>query len=166
MPRPVGKWRKPIAERFWPKVRKSDGCWVWTGTRSPEGYGRLSSERGRPPLYAHRVSWEIHYGPIPEGYGVHHHCDNRPCVRPKHLFCSPHADNMRDMMAKGRGDGQFQPGYILAPRPRKYERYADAGQHRGMVAVICDGCGQETWQRRDHARRSERHYCNRACQAR
>ena len=99
--------RKTIAERFWPKVNKTDGCWEWTGSRHPDGAGQLqapgSPQHGRgSPLHAPRVSWELHYGPIPEGLWVLHRCDNRPCVRPDHLFLGTHDDNMRDMADKGR----------------------------------------------------------------
>ena len=53
-------------------------------------------------LYAHRVSWELHYGPIPAGRQVLHHCDTTQCVRPAHLFLGTQADNVADMIRKGR----------------------------------------------------------------
>jgi hypothetical protein len=55
------------------------------------------------PRLAHRMSWEMHFGPIPEGMLVLHHCDVRRCVRPDHLFLGTARDNTRDMIAKGRG---------------------------------------------------------------
>lgn len=91
-------------ERFWAKVRKTDDCWEWTGTCAPFGYGVLySGPRGQVHSeVAHRVSWELHFGPIPAGLNVCHHCDNPPCVRPDHLFVGTQADNVRDRDAKGR----------------------------------------------------------------
>ena len=101
--------RRPIAERFWPKVAKGDGCWEWTGHRL-EGYGRITEggDNGKE-LGAHRVSWEIHFGPIPDGLSVLHHCDNPPCVRPNHLFLGTTRDNAKDMGAKGRAGIQRHP---------------------------------------------------------
>src|SRR5262245_20642397 len=89
--------------RFWAKVHKTDTCWLWTGS-THRGYGQLSSPsgRGHAPLRAPRVSWEIHYGPIPEGLWVLHRCDVRGCVRPDHLWLGTRQDNIADMVAKGR----------------------------------------------------------------
>lgn len=94
----------PLLERFWLKVEKSDGCWLWTGARKANGYGSLIGDGGRSGkvLYAHRCSWELAYGPIPDGLFVCHRCDNPPCVRPSHLFLGTSSDNNRDTWSKGR----------------------------------------------------------------
>ena len=74
----------PLAERFEHYLLKADGCWEWQGyTRS--GYGVINDRRRGRPVAAHRVAYELAYGPIPEGYHVHHTCENRGCVRPDHL---------------------------------------------------------------------------------
>lgn len=90
----------PLAARFWAKVRKSDACWEWTGSRYPNGYGQFRGKGARG--YAHITSWELHSGPVPDGFWVLHRCDNPPCVRPEHLFVGPPKTNTADMWAKGR----------------------------------------------------------------
>jgi HNH endonuclease len=85
---------------FWKKVVKSDDCWEWTGYLDIGGYGRLN--RGRKVISAHRYSWILENGPIPDDLCVLHKCDNRKCVNPSHLFLGTRVDNIMDMVAKGR----------------------------------------------------------------
>ena len=89
-----------LEERFWRKVRKTDGCWMWDATRLERGYGVISN-KGRF-LRAHRVSYELHYGSIPTDMCVLHSCDNPSCVRPDHLRLGSRADNAADKVAKKR----------------------------------------------------------------
>lgn len=95
---------KQVFERFWSKVRIADdanGCWEWLAGRSSEGrYGTFCLD-GKMDQ-AHRSSWTINRGPIPDGQCVLHSCDNTICVRPSHLFLGTQADNVEDMMCKGR----------------------------------------------------------------
>ena len=91
-------------DRFWASVYKSDGCWLWTGHVNGSGYG-LIRWRGRQSL-AHRISFELHRGPVPLGLFVLHRCDEPPCVNPDHLYVGTKADNARDMMERGR---DFRP---------------------------------------------------------
>lgn len=87
-------------ERFWPKVRKARGCWLWTANTFGYGYGGFSVAGRRHP--AHRVLWTHLHGPIYQGLYVLHSCDNPPCVNPAHLWLGTHTDNMHDMIGKGR----------------------------------------------------------------
>jgi hypothetical protein len=85
--------------RFWKHVDKTADCWLWTGAQC-KGYGQLSSpKRSR---YAHRLSWEISNGDIPEGLQVLHRCDTPLCVRPDHLFLGTNTDNIEDRIKKQR----------------------------------------------------------------
>ena len=95
---------RPIADRFWEKVSKTDSCWVWTGVKTRGGYGYLHKSSGteQQSRRAHRISWELHNGQIPDGLWVLHKCDNPPCVNPDHLFLGDRKANMDDCAAKGR----------------------------------------------------------------
>lgn len=99
---PRGHYRQKdtLLERFWSQVAKSDGCWLWQGSRQRLGYGVFSYARRW--AFAHRLSWMVHGGTIPEGLCICHRCDNPRCVRPDHLFLGTQADNMRDKVSKGR----------------------------------------------------------------
>ena len=94
-----------LEDRFWNKVRKNDGpdaCWVWIGARRGPGEQYGSFNMDGATVHAHRLSWQIHFGAIPNGLHVLHRCDNRPCIRPSHLFLGTPLDNTRDMWQKGR----------------------------------------------------------------
>lgn len=117
-----------LAERLGSKIRKTKaGCWIWLGARS-QRYGVLKVNgrlRG-----AHRVQWEITRGPIPPGMFVLHRCDVPRCVNPGHLFLGTHADNMHDMVRKGRRKGSKQSGALLTEKQARRVKY---GSER-----ICD----------------------------
>lgn len=93
---------KNLEKRFWPKVKKENGCWKWLAAKN-YGYGQLGIKRSGPCIGAHRLSWILHYGEIPHDMCVLHKCDNRECTNPEHLFLGTQRDNVLDMMMKGRG---------------------------------------------------------------
>ncbi len=94
-----------LVERFnakW-KADPETGCWMWTAsTVGPGGYGQIKLPGQRKQIPAHRLSYLIHRGEIPEGMEVCHRCDVRGCVNPEHLFVGTSQDNHDDMVAKDR----------------------------------------------------------------
>lgn len=90
-------------DRFWSKVRKSDGCWEWQAARA-YGYGRFALPHGpgHKIVQAHRWAWEQENGPLTPGTVLRHRCDNPPCARPSHLMPGTHADNVADAVSRGR----------------------------------------------------------------
>lgn len=108
----VGSANDRFFKRF--AVDGETGCWNWLGAPTGWGYGviagPINGKRHVPKgqqMLAHRVSWILHYGDIPDGEGHHgvvvmHTCDNRLCVNPEHLRLGTQTENVRDMHAKGR----------------------------------------------------------------
>lgn len=89
-------------------------CWVWTARLNPKGYGQFSwSHDGKRTWFAHRVSYLLFNGPIPDGAEVDHLCRNRRCVRPSHLEVVTHAENVRRAAAIQKVDGECRHGHDL-----------------------------------------------------
>jgi len=97
---------EPLATRFWAKVYKTENCWFWlVATVNTENghYGAIGlGTRDEGTEYAHRVSWRLHFGTIPDGKIVMHKCDTPACVRPDHLILGTHKENAEDRTLKGR----------------------------------------------------------------
>jgi hypothetical protein len=94
------------------------GCWLWERSCQSTGYGKLCHSRGT--YLAHRASYTAFHGEVPPGMFVCHKCDVKSCVNPDHLFLGTHADNMRDMAAKGRASRAV----FLESRPRGDNHYS------------------------------------------
>lgn len=116
---------KTLLERFTDKyipVTES-GCWLWIGATFKGGYGQI--KHGDKRISAHRVSWELSNGEVPDGLQVCHHCDVTCCVNPGHLFVGTNSDNQRDAYSKGR-QKRFHDRKLAAP----YQRYIPTGHIR------------------------------------
>lgn len=129
-------------EKFWLRVDRSAGagaCWPWTAGKCGGGYGTFRPGEGLT-LGAHRVSYELRNGPIPAGVFVLHRCDNPACCNPAHLFLGTHAENMADMVAKGRQavvrvTGERNPAHKLTtPQVAEVLQRLAAGESRNSVA--------------------------------
>lgn len=121
--RRFGPKPKPVYDRLFAKVQRTPTCWLWAGPLDGWGYGALSIQRR--PVRAHRVSWELHHGPIPDGLSVLHHCDVPRCVNPAHLFLGDQRANMKDKAMKGRSH---------APRPKR-RKLSDAAMQDILTAT-------------------------------
>ena len=111
-----------LATRFWEKVKKSDDCWVWTAAIDKCGYGYIGLGPGKGMGKAHRVSWQLHKGGIPEGLCVLHKCDNPSCVNPEHLFLGTQKDNAVDRELKGRGNQPVGDKHWTHKHPERLKR--------------------------------------------
>lgn len=133
--------------RFWSKVNISDdpdACWEWQAGISEKGYGKF--HMGNTMCRAHRISYILNYGSIPDDLNVLHQCDNRKCVNPNHLFLGTQSDNIRDMQQKNRTvSGEKSPTAKLTSEQviEIRKRYANGGISQKALAKEY-GMGQAT----------------------
>lgn len=146
-----------IAPRFWAKVQRGKGCWLWQGaTFGSRNYGAFNWADKRPG-YAHRFSYELHFGPIPDGRVVMHTCDTPACVRPDHLRLGSQRQNIRDAVEKGRWHSEARRAYYESQErvlvwedgklPEEHESYKP--YRRPGAGHTLDGERAEPLQRRD-----------------
>lgn len=96
--------RRWTPEKFWSMVTKTDGCWIWNGSKQKSGHGCVQIASTKIASTAHRVAWVLTNGPVPKGMDVCHNCpggDNPACVRPDHMFIGTRSDNVQDSIKKG-----------------------------------------------------------------
>ena len=129
-------WKNPryvrgsLEERFWYRVRKSDTCWVWEGGKKSNGYGNIYLDDKKQQGVAHRVSYEIHFGKIPEGMLIDHLCHNKTCVNPEHLRLATHKENMENF--KGLKSTNTS-GYRGVYWDKSSQRWAGMVRHNGKA---------------------------------
>jgi len=120
---------KTLEERFWSKVNKSKGCWIWTDKIDWTGYGkiRIGGRSGRPHQ-AHRISYELHNGAIPEAMVIDHVCHNRACVNPDHLRTATNKQNVENPSGLRVNNTSGHQGVMWDKRDKKWRAYA---KHNG-----------------------------------
>lgn len=128
--------RPTAADRFWSRTsRQPDGCWLWTGSVHPNGYGRISVDNKW--TWVHRFAYDLLVGPIPAGLTIDHLCRNTLCVRPDHLEAVTAAENLRREVEANRGD-HCSHGHPFDSR----NTYITPEGHRS-----CRACRRETSRR-------------------
>lgn len=124
------KLRKPISARLANYKVSQDGCWEWQGAKNRFGYGSLiiKGPNGLRQIGAHKLAYMMVNGPVPAGQNVLHTCDNRCCINPGHLYLGDQAQNMADMLARGRS--------ALQKQAQEAKKRADALRHHEMPEAL------------------------------
>lgn len=117
------KGRKaPLEERFWEKVQKTETCWIWTGSKSSNGYGNISlGAPSKKLISAHRLSYEMANGKAPEGLVIDHKCHRHDCVNPAHLQAVTQKQNAENQGGQTVNNTTGARGVFLHKKSGKYE---------------------------------------------
>lgn len=132
--------RKSLGEFFWARVIEGPKCWGWSGRKDGGGYGVIQLGAGEPRIGAHRASWLLHIGPIPDGMNVLHDCDNPGCPRPDHLFLGTQGDNVRDAQMKGRMKSDGYGWHREITHCPSGHRYNEPNTYRWGTQRVCRQC--------------------------
>lgn len=145
---------KTLQQKFDEKyiAEPMSGCWLWTASKLQDGYGRLRV--GNITEGAHRVSYKLNRGKIPEGLCVLHTCDVSACVNPEHLWLGTVADNNADMMKKGRGvfvkgakngSSKLTETQVIEIRASTKNQYVLAEEYRTSQGHISGILSRKSW---------------------
>ena len=120
-----------LSEKFWSRVDKTDSCWLWTGGKDTDGYGRFHF--GGKSIAAHRWAWQELRGPIAEGLVLDHKCYTLACVNPEHLQAVSHAKNLENRAGVPSTNTSGVRGVSWDKRTRRFRVYATSNyrQHYG-----------------------------------
>jgi len=144
-----------LAGRLWSRVKRGTGCWEWQAGKTSAGYGEFMFRRKM--YYAHRAAWQVTRGSIPKGQCVRHRCDNPACCRPDHLELGFQADNVQDMIERGRdrkalgeenGRSKLNADKVRRVRVLRCRGFSyseigrDVGVHKDTVRAVLKG---RTW---------------------
>ena len=145
---------RPLVERFWDYVwpEPTSGCWLWSGAIADTGYGSIRTSRPEPrTLLAHRLSYELTNGPIPEGLELDHKCRVRCCVNPEHLEPVTHSVNHRRGIGFNRRKMHCPKGHSYAGENLRIGIRGDGSKFR--MCRICSNAARA----RFYAKRKNRH---------
>lgn len=120
-------------ESFWARVDKTDGCWNWTGSGTPKGYG-MFMPAGKQRVYVHRYVYELMVGPIPEGLTLDHLCRNRSCVNPQHLEPVTRGENA----LRGSGPAAQNSRKTACPQGHPYTSETTSSYAGHLRCRVCD----------------------------
>lgn len=132
-------------ERFWNRVDKTGDCWNWMGSLNLSGYGQVKLLR--KAKMCHRITFEVTFGPIPEGMQVCHRCDNPRCVRPEHLFLGTPKNNVDDCISKNRR--RYKHGSVP-------KRKGEFNGRAKLIESVVDELRKRTWNYGDKAKEARR----------